>query len=120
MIGKFFNHIWRFFLGLMKALQVLIFFGFILIFILIFQDKSDGGFSVPESAALVLAPSGALVEQVAGEPLDMALANLQGRRGPGQTVVRDIVESLESATTDDRIKLVVLLPQTAATRIDHH
>jgi protease-4 len=111
MIRKFFNYIWRFFLGLMKALQVLIFFGFIILIVLIFRDKSDGGFSVPDSAALVIAPSGTLVEQVQGEPLDLALANLQGGRGPGQTVVSDIVASLEVAATDDRIKVVVLLPQ---------
>jgi len=110
MINKIFKKIWQFFSGLMRALQVLIFFGFILIFVMIFRDKSDGGFSIPDSAALIISPSGMLVEQVAGEPLELALLRIQNA-GQAQTVVRDVVDSLRIAAEDDRIKLVVLLPQ---------
>ena len=110
MVSSFFKKIWRIFSGLMRVLQVLIFFAFIFIFVMIFRDRSDGTFGVPESAALVLAPTGMLVEQVEGEPLEMALLQMQGAMEP-QTVVRDVVESLRLAADDDRIKLVVLLPQ---------
>lgn len=110
MISKFFRGIWRVVSGLIRVVQVLIFIGVIFIFVMIFRDKSDGAFSVPASAALLLAPSGVLVEQLEGEPLDMALLNMQGG-GEGQTVVRDVVESLRVAAEDDRIKVVVLLPQ---------
>ena len=81
MISKFFKTIWRIFNGLMRALQVLIFFAFILIIVIIVRDKSAGTFSVPGSAALVIAPSGTLVEQVQGDPLDLALARIQGTAG---------------------------------------
>jgi protease-4 len=62
---------------------------------------------VPDSAALVVDPEGELVEQLAGDPLDRALGELQGD-GVRQVRVADLVESLESAATDDRIRAVVL------------
>ena len=52
-------------------------------------------------------PEGELVEQLAGDPLDRALGELQGD-GVHQVLVRDLVDSLEAAATDDRIKVVVL------------
>ncbi len=109
MISKFFKTIWRIFNGLMRALQVFIFFAFIAIIVIIVSDRSAGTFSVPDSAALVIAPSGTLVEQVQGDPLDLALARMQGAAA-SQTVVHEILASLEAAADDDRIKAVVLLP----------
>jgi protease-4 len=62
---------------------------------------------VPESAALVIDPEGELVEQLAGDPIDRAVGELQGD-GVRQVLVGDLVDSLESAADDDRIKAVVL------------
>ncbi len=62
---------------------------------------------VPSAAALLIDPKGELVEQLAGDPLDQALGELQGD-GVHQVLVRDLVDSLEAAATDDRIKVVVL------------
>ena len=61
---------------------------------------------VPKSAALLLAPSGVLVEQLEGRPLDRAIAEVSGD-GVQQTLVKDVTESLEAAMEDDRIKAVV-------------
>lgn len=63
--------------------------------------------AVPSSAALVINPSGTLVEQLEGSPLDRALADLNNQ-APPQTLVREITDSLDRAATDDRIKVVVL------------
>lgn len=62
---------------------------------------------VPSSAALVINPSGTLVEQLEGSPLDRALADLNNE-APPQTLVREVTDSLDRAVSDDRIKAVVL------------
>jgi protease-4 len=65
------------------------------------------GVPVPESAALVIAPQGALVEQLSGDPLERAIAKAQGT--PLQeTLVRDVIDALRAAAADERIKAVVL------------
>ncbi|MGI9261134.1 MAG: signal peptide peptidase SppA [Woeseiaceae bacterium] len=63
--------------------------------------------NVPGSAALVIQPSGSLVEQLSGDPFSRALGELTGDAEP-QTLVRDIVEGLEFAKDDARITSVLL------------
>lgn len=62
---------------------------------------------VPASAALLLDPEGELVEQLAGDPLERALGELRGN-GVRQVLVQDLVDSLDAAADDERIKAVVL------------
>src|SRR5687768_2489588 len=62
---------------------------------------------VPQSAALVVAPQGALVEQLTGDPFERAVAEAAGQGSP-ETLVRDVVDAIEAAKKDDRIKLMVL------------
>jgi protease-4 len=99
--------IWRLIERLVKGIQVLFFLFVVLMLVSIFSGMSGGGMSVPESAALIVAPTGFLVEQAEGEPLDRALLEMQD--GEAQTVVREVVESLARAADDERIKVVVLL-----------
>ncbi len=107
-MARFFGYIWRFLEGLIKAVRV-IFFLFIVAFIVaIFSGMSGVAISVPEKAALIIAPDGMLVEQAEGESLGQAL--LQARQAPTYTVVKDVVESLRRAADDDRIQAVVLAP----------
>jgi protease-4 len=62
---------------------------------------------VPHGAALVIAPQGPVVEQFEGDPIERAIA--EGlRRQPTQTLLRDLVESVESARDDDRIRALYL------------
>jgi protease-4 len=107
-VSRVFGFIWRVLERLVKSIQVLLFLVFIVIIFSAVSNLSGGGIKVPESAALLIAPSGFLVEQPEGEALDRALLEMQD--GDRQTVVRDVVESLRLAATDDRIKVVVLLP----------
>ncbi|HET7609328.1 MAG TPA: signal peptide peptidase SppA [Gammaproteobacteria bacterium] len=62
---------------------------------------------IPQTAALVIAPRGVLVDQLSGDALDRALARAQG--APlAETLVRDVVDALRAARDDERIKAVVL------------
>ncbi|TDJ46138.1 MAG: signal peptide peptidase SppA [Gammaproteobacteria bacterium] len=107
-IIRVFGFLWRMLERLVKSIQVLLFLLFVVIIFSALSNLSGGGIEVPESTALLIAPSGFLVEQPEGEALDRALLEIQG--GASQTVVREVVESLRIAADDDRIKVVVLLP----------
>jgi len=105
---RFFGYIWRFIERLVKAVQV-IFFLFIVAFIFaVFSGMSGVAVSVPQKAALIIAPQGNLVEQAAGETISQAL--MSSNQAASQTVVSDIVDSLHRAAEDDRIQAVVLAP----------
>lgn len=107
-VRRLFSFVGRVLTGLVKAVQVLVFLVFVVIILSALANLSGGAIKIPESAALVVAPSGQLVEQPEGEPLDRAFLQMQD--GDSQTVVRNIVDSLDYAAEDDRIKAVVLLP----------
>jgi protease-4 len=62
---------------------------------------------LPGEAALIIQPVGVLVDQLAGDPYDRAIAGLFGDEDP-QTLVQDIVDGLEYAKDDSRIKAIVL------------
>lgn len=62
---------------------------------------------IPDDAALVLRPEGAIVEQVSGDPLQRALAEARGA-GRDETLLRDLTEAIHAASTDDRIKTLVI------------
>jgi len=106
-IGRFFGFLWRMLQGLVKSLQVLFFLFFVIIIISAMSNLSGGGVRIPESAALVIAPTGVLVNQADVDPFNQAM--LQLRDTEQQTVVREVVDSLRFAAEDDRIKTVVLL-----------
>jgi protease-4 len=106
-IVRVFGFVWRLIERIVKSIQVLIFLFVILMLFSIFSGMSGKGIAVPESAALIVAPVGFLVEQAEGEPLDRALMEMQ--EGETQTVVREVVASLDRAADDERIKVAVLL-----------
>jgi protease-4 len=62
---------------------------------------------VPHEAALVLAPSGVVVEQLSGDPLERAIAEVYGS-GSAETLLRDLVDAVRAAQKDNRIKVLVL------------
>jgi protease-4 len=101
---KFLKLIWRFLNNLRRAFQVLL---MLLILVLIVAGWSETELKIPESAVLVVAPGGVLVDQLVGDPLERALAEAQGA-GVQQTLLADVTDSLHAAAEDDRIKAVVL------------
>ncbi len=62
---------------------------------------------VPDQAALVVAPSGTLVEQLSGDPLSRAIAQARGT-GHDETLLWDLVDAIHAAAHDPRIKVLVL------------
>jgi protease-4 len=63
--------------------------------------------SLPSRAALVLEPRGEIVEQLSGDPIERAIAQARGT-GSDQTLLRDLVDAVHAAKTDDRVKAIVL------------
>jgi protease-4 len=90
--------------GLRRVLHLIL---LLALFAVIMAGIAGPPVQVPSRAALVVDPEGELVEQLAGDPIDRALGELQGD-GVRQVLVQDIVDSLEAAAGDDRIEAVVL------------
>ena len=92
---------------LLKALQTLL-FGLIalgLFLALIAAPFSDNASQMPEDGALVLNPSGVLVEEkTAVDPLNF----LADDGGPSEVLLQDLVVALEQARDDPRITTLVL------------
>jgi len=62
---------------------------------------------LPEKAALVVRPSGDIVEQLSGEPLERALGEVQGEGQP-QTLLWDLTTAIRAAAADTHIGALVL------------
>ncbi len=100
----FLRGLWGALDGLRKVIHLLI---LLVIALVVVAALTPDRPVVPSNAALVLAPSGQLVDELTGSPVDRALAAAQGL--PAQeTRLRDLLEALDAARDDDRIPAVVL------------
>jgi len=100
----FFGLVWRILEGIRKVLHLallLLIFGFVL------AALHSSIPIVPRTAALIIAPQGELVEQIAGDPVRRALGEASGGPAP-ETLLRDVTDAIAAAKTDSRIKLIVL------------
>jgi protease IV len=100
----FLGLVWRMLEGLRKVLHLillLVIFGFLL------AALHTSIPTVPRSAALVIAPEGELVEQLSSDPLRRAFGQASGGPAP-ETLLKDVIDAIEAAKTDSRIKLIVL------------
>ncbi len=79
----------------------------VIVFALVAAVLSDGKPKVPKSAALVIAPKGQIVEQLAGDPMDMAKDALTGN-AKSETLGRDLVRTIRAAKDDKRVKALLL------------
>ena len=100
----FFKVLWTGIDGLRKVLHLLILLAF---FAIVIGAISASAPTTPDQAALVIRPSGNIVEQREGDPFERALEEAIGEADP-QTLVQDIVDGLKFASEDDRIEAVVL------------
>ena len=104
-VFRFISAIWRGADGLRKVLHLVL---MLLLFLMFFGLLSgEAPHLMPQRAALYLQPVGSLVDQVAGNPYDRAIAELTDNASP-QTLVSDIVDTLDFAAADERIELVHL------------
>src|SRR5882757_6542087 len=100
----FFGLVWRILEGIRRVLHLvllLVIFGFAL------AALHTSLPIVPHTAALVIAPQGALVEQLASDPLRRAFGQASGGPAP-ETLLRDVTDAIAAAKSDSRIKLIVL------------
>ena len=101
---RFLGFIWSGIDGLRKVLHLVL----LVVLFSTLVGAISGGVPVPPSnAALVLSPSGFLVDELEGDPFTRALAELEGNPVQ-QTLVRDITKALRLAADDDNVPAVVL------------
>jgi len=104
--------VWRVLSGFVRGLDLLrriitnLLF-LLIIAIIVVSLRGDIGPSVPQKAALVLAPRGNLVDKYGSNPADQAVDNLLGQQHR-DTRVRDLVTALHRAAHDRRIRVAVL------------
>jgi len=101
---RVFSALWSGADALRKVLHLLV---LLFIFSIILGVLSSGAPGLPDKAALLIQPTGTLVEQLEGDPFDRALAEALDDVTP-QTLVQDIIDGLSYAKDDRRIKAVVL------------
>ena len=100
----FFLLVWRILDGVRKVLHLallLVIFGFLL------AALHTSNPVMPRSAALVIAPEGEIVEQLAIDPVRRAVGEASGTTA-SETLLKDIIDAIAAAKTDSRIKLIVL------------
>jgi len=100
----FLGLVWRILDGIRRALHLvllLVIFGFVL------TALHTSIPIVPRAAALVIAPEGELVEQLASDPVRRAVGQASGGPAP-ETLLRDVTDAITAAKSDVRIKLIVL------------
>lgn len=103
-IRAFFSFVWRALDGLRKVLHLIV---LLVLFLLIGSILSPDIPIVPHKTALVIAPQGVLVEQLAGDPFERAVAELYGQE-QAETLVRDLVDAIDEAKNDGRVELLYL------------
>lgn len=102
-LGRFFSYVWTGADALRKALHLLI---LLVIFSFVLGALFASAPGLPDEAALVIRPQGNLVDQLRGDPFERARRKLTQDERP-ETLVQDIVDGLEFAKEDNRIKAVV-------------
>jgi len=103
-MAAFFALVWRILEGVRKVLHLvlmLVIFGFLL------AALHTSIPIVPRAAALVIAPEGELVEQLSSDAVRRAVGEASGGPAP-ETLLKDVIDAIEAARTDSRIKLIVL------------
>ncbi len=101
---SFFSGLWRTLDGLRRALHLIV---LLVIFGIIIGVMRGSVPLVPSRAALVLAPQGPLVEQLAGNPRERAVNEALGSERE-QALLWDLTESIRAAASDKRIQVLAL------------
>ena len=102
--ARIFSVLWSGIDGVRKVMHLIV---LLFIFSILVSALSSQMPTMPSKGALVIRPTGRLVEQLAGNPYDRALQELFGEENP-QTLAQDVIDGLEYAKDDSRIKAVVL------------
>ncbi|MFZ0241880.1 MAG: signal peptide peptidase SppA [Desulfobacterales bacterium] len=102
-IGRFLRNLWKAVTVLRRVVLNLIFIALVLLLVAVLL--SGTGREVPAGAALVVAPVGKIVEQSS----ETLLADrFYGTAVGVETVLRDLVDGIDAAANDPKIKVLVL------------
>lgn len=104
LIVSFFRYLGRFLDVLRKTLHLILLLVFFSVLIFAVSPAVP---RVPSTAALVISPQGALVEQLSGDAWNRAIAEASGEQ-ESEVLLRDVVEAINRAKGDKRIKTLVL------------
>lgn len=104
LLSRFFNAIWSVVVWSYRLIVIAVLLAVILGF---WFSKKSSGLTIEDNVALVIAPSGELVDQVDVETMQLFAERFNGDP-PSQTALRDIVEALDTAAKDKRIPMAVL------------
>ncbi|MEE9254158.1 MAG: signal peptide peptidase SppA [Pseudomonadales bacterium] len=104
-LRRFFGTLMRF-VNTLRAIVVNVLFLILLFFALLIVFGDDGITPVPDGAALVLAPTGVLVEDTVAPDLVERLFDPDSP--PPETRVKDLIDAIHHARGDDRIAMLVL------------
>lgn len=99
-LGRMVRALWRGLDGLRRFLHLLLLLA--LFGVVIGALHQGGAPRVPDKAALVVRPSGDIVEQLSGEPIARAIDQAQGSGEP-QTLLWDLTTAIRAAASDPRI-----------------
>jgi protease IV len=96
--------VWNFLNGLRQLIVNLFFLAVVVLFlVVVFAEKKA---AVPHGSALIVNPSGVLVDQLSYvDPFSSLIA---GNDAPAETVLGDLIKAIDTAASDERIKLMVL------------
>jgi len=102
-LARFLRFLWHVLDGLRRVVHLVL---MLIVLVLVLALLSTTPIAVPSSAALIVSPSGALVDELSGTPLDRALEGATD--GQRETLVKDLEEAIDRARDDDRIEALVL------------
>ena len=100
----FFRNLWHGLDVLRRVLHLLLMLALLTLLIVSLRGSVV---HLPERSALVVHPSGDIVEQLAGEPLQRALSEAQGESAP-QTLLWDMTRAIRSARSDSHIQALLI------------
>ena len=103
-LRRFGHNVWWFLDGLRRVLHLILLLFFFGVVLVALRGSIP---SVPERAALVVAPEGRLVEQLSGDPLERALEDARSKEH-SETLLWDLTDSIRAAAKDKHIPVLVL------------
>ena len=100
----FLRGLWHGLAVLRRVLHLLLLLGLLALLLIGLRSSIP---RLPDQGALVIRPSGDLVEQLSGAPLERALNEAQGQGAP-QTLLWDLTHAIRSAAGDERIQALLI------------
>lgn len=104
-LGRLLRGLWRGLDGLRRVLHLLLLLALLVAAISAWEASEPP--KLPSMAALVVRPSGEIVEQLSGVPLQRVVSEAEGQGAP-QTLLWDLLTAIRAAANDRRIGALVI------------